>query len=110
MVAFLVESVFSFFFSRPLSFFLDRFLGRELVFFLFFLFFLIAFLVEACFLVFFYKFPPLCLYNLNSLELYFRKGGGAVNMLQEGYINLTQIFIELYPQATEKLLFWHTSY
>ena len=34
------------------------------------------------------------LYNLNSLELY-KRGGEAVNMLQEGYTNLTQIFIEL---------------
>ena len=55
-----------FFFSLPSSCFLSYFfLGRELVFFLFFLVFLIAFFVEflfSCFfyfLVFFYKFPPL---------------------------------------------------
>ena len=43
---FLVVNVFSFFFSWPLSFFLVRFLGQERV---FFLFFLIAFLVESVF-------------------------------------------------------------
>ena len=49
------------FFSWPLSFFLDRFFGRERV---FFLFFLDRFLgrkrvfLFSYFLVFFYKFPP----------------------------------------------------
>ena len=43
--------MFSFFFSWPLLFFLDRFLGREPVFFLF-LFFLIAFMVESVFFLF----------------------------------------------------------
>ena len=65
LVAFLVESVFFlFFFSWWLSFFLDRILGRERVFFLFFACFLDRFLgrvlvfLFSYFLAFFHKFSP----------------------------------------------------
>ena len=44
--------------SRFLSFFLDHFLGRVLVFFLFFLFSWSLSWSSSCFLTFFYKFPP----------------------------------------------------
>ena len=60
LAAFLVESVFSFLFSWPLSFFsffLNRFLGRERVFFLSFSFFLSRFLgrKRACLVVYFVR-------------------------------------------------------
>ena len=70
LVAFLVKSVFSFFFfSWPLSFFLDRFLGRECVFCLFFSWSLSW--SKACFLtflfVFFYKFSPQDVWNRRNI-------------------------------------------
>ena len=71
MDAFLVESVFSFFFSWQLSFFflLDRFLGRERVFSLFFLFSRSFSWSKTCFLVFlfpFIKFSTSGIWSKNS--------------------------------------------
>ena len=66
LVAFLFESVFSFFFSWPLSFFL----GRERVFFLFSFFYWLIFWSKACFLTFLFSFINPHLFTRKALALY----------------------------------------
>ena len=84
LVAFLVESVPSFFFSGPLSFSLDRFLGWERV---FFLFFLITFLVESvfsCFLTFLFSF-------INSHLWPGAPGGATCNLSRDWGLRITPV-------------------